>query len=146
MSGMRVRVEVSGQDEILNSLQRLGLAGQDIGLRVLGDAAKEIAAAAKPLAPVDPEDGGQLRDSIRTTKPTRTRAGRISAGVVAGGAPLNKVMGKRKANVYAVVQHEDLTLHHATGGAKFLERPFNAIAPKVPDRLQAEIDRVTNAG
>lgn len=141
---MRVRVEVSGEDEILNSLQRLGTVGQEIALRVLGDAAKEIVAAAKPLAPVDPEDGGQLRDSIRTTKPTKTRAGRISAGVVAGGAPLNRVMGKRKANVYAVVQHEDLTLKHHTGRAKFLEIPVNHIAPKVPDRLQAEIDGAVN--
>lgn len=131
--------------DILDRLQRLGQTGADIGLRVLGDAAKEIVAAAKPLAPVDPEDGGQLRDSIRVTKPTRTRAGRISAGVVAGGAPLRKVLGKRKANVYAVVQHEDLTLKHTTGRAKFLEIPTNHIAPKVPDRLQAAMD-AANAG
>lgn len=139
---MRVRVEVSGQDEILRDLERMGRQGADIGLRVLGETAKEIAAAGKQLAPVDPEDGGQLRDSIRTTKPTRTRAGRISAGVVAGGAPLKRVLGKRKANVYAVVQHEDLTLKHHTGRAKFLEIPTNHIAPKVPDRLHAEMDRV----
>lgn len=142
---MRVRVEVSGQQEILDSLQRLGQVGQDIGLKVLGDACKEIVAKAKPLAPVDPEDGGQLRDSIRTTKPTRTRAGRISAGVVAGGAPLKKVLGKRKLNVYAYIQHEDLTLKHTTGGPKFLEKPVNDIAPKIPDRLQAEMDKAVNA-
>lgn len=138
-------MEVSGTQDILDRLQRLGQTGADIGLRVLGDAAKEIVAAAKPLAPVDPEDGGQLRDSIRVTKPTRTRAGRISAGVVAGGAPLRKVLGKRKANVYALVQHEDLTLKHTTGRAKFLEIPTNHIAPKVPDRLQAAMD-AANAG
>lgn len=138
---MRTRVEVSGDKEMLAGIQRLGQSGVDMGLLVLGDAAKEVVRLAKPLTPVDPEDGGQLRDSVRVTKPTRTRAGRISAGMVAGGAPLRRVMGKRKANVYAVVQHEDLTLKHTTGGPKFLERPVNAIAPKVPDRLRAEMDK-----
>lgn len=142
---MKVRVEVSGEDEILRSLERLGQTGAEIGLRVLGDAAKEVVAAAKQLAPVDEEDGGQLRDSIRAAKPVRTRAGRISAAVVAGGAPLKRVLGKRKANVYAVIQHEDLTLKHKVGGPKFIEKPINAIAPKIPDRLQAEMDRA-NAG
>lgn len=138
---MRVRIEVSGTQEILDRIQRLGQSGVDIGLKVLGDGAKEILAASRPLVPVDDEDGGQLRDSGRVAKPTRTRAGRISAAVVYGGAPLRKVLGKRKANVYAVIQHEDLTLKHTTGQAKFLEKPANAIAPKIPDRLQAAMDQ-----
>jgi hypothetical protein len=135
-----MRVEVSGMQEILDELQGMGEAGVRVGLQVLGDAAKEIAAKARPLVPVDDVDGGQLRDSVRTSKPNRTKAGRISAGVVAGGAPLRKVMGRRKANIYAVVQHEDLTLRHRTGGAKFLERPGNDVAPKIPDRLVAGMD------
>lgn len=142
---MRVRIEVSGEQEILDRLQRLGQSGIDIGLRVLGEGAKEILAASQPLVPVDPEDGGDLKASGRTTKPTRTRAGRISAGVVYGGAPLRKTLGRRKANVYAVVQHEDTTLKHTTGQAKFLEIPANKIAPKMPDRLQSEMDKA-NAG
>lgn len=135
-----MRVEVSGQQEILDDLQRMGEAGVRIGLKVLGDAAKEIVPKAQAITPVDDVDGGQLRDSIRVTKPNRTKAGRISAGVVAGGAPLKKVMEGRKANYYAVKQHEDLTLRHRTGGPKFLERAGNDVSPKIPGRLQAAMD------
>lgn len=131
--------------DVLSDLQALGKRGEEIGLRVLGDGAKEILSASRPLVPVEPEDGGQLRDSGRTTKPTRTSAGRISAGVVYGGAPLKRFLGHRKANVYAVVQHEDLTLKHTHGQAKFLEIPANRIAVKIPDRVMAEIERANSA-
>lgn len=138
---MRLAVEVSGDEEMLSDLERMGQKGVEIGLRVLEEGTKEILTKSRPLVPVDDEDGGDLRDSGRVTKPTRTSAGRLSAGVVYGGDPLKRTLGKRKANVYAVVQHEDLTLRHTTGGAKFLERPGNDVAPKIPERLQEAIDR-----
>lgn len=140
---MRIKVVVTGAEEVRASLRRVGKAGQEAAKKVLGDYAKKILAKAKPLTPVDPEDGGQLRDSGRTTKPTVTRAGNVSAGIVFGGAPLKRVMGKRRLNVYAIVQHEDLTLKHTTGQAKFLEQPFFQIAPEVPNAVLAELDRLT---
>lgn len=138
---MRVRVEVTGADEVRKSLAKLGRAGQEAARKVLGDEVRDMLPEIKANTPVDPEDGGQLRDSVRATKPTITRTGRVSAGVVAGGAPLRKVLGKRKANVYAVVQHEEMGLQHTTGGPKFVERAFVRRAPKIPAKLLDALDR-----
>lgn len=133
---------------MLSDLKRMGLAGQTAARTVFGKFTARVVAKAKPLTPVDPEDGGALRDSVRATKPTATRTGLVSAGVVAGGAPLAQHLaaGHHKANVYAVVQHEDATLHHTTGGPKFVERPFLQEIERVPDELLTEMDRVANAG
>ena len=138
---MKVRIDVTGDREMRASLKALGGAGVTVAKKVFEDVTVEVVRMAKPLTPVEPEDGGQLRDSVRKTKPMVTRAGRVSAGVVAGGAPLKPFLGSRRANVYAVVQHEDLTLKHKTGQAKFIEIPMMRKAPTVPGRLLAELDR-----
>lgn len=145
---MKVRIDVSGANEMLADLKRLGPAGVTAAKGVFGRFTARVVAKAKPQTPVDPEDGGALRDSVRATKPTSTRTGLVSAGVVAGGAPLARHLaaGHHKANVYAVVQHEDLTKHHTTGGPKFIERPFLQEIERVPDELLAELDKVANAG
>jgi hypothetical protein len=137
---MRVRVEVTGSDEVRRSLARLGKAGQEAARKVLGAEVQAMLPEIRRDTPVDPEDGGQLRDSVRATKPTITRTGRVSAGVVAGGAPLRKYLGTRKANVYAVVQHEDMTAKHTTGGPKFVERTFMRRAPRIPAKLMDALD------
>jgi hypothetical protein len=62
---------------------------------------------------------------------------------VAGGKKLEQRLGKRKANVSAIVQHEDLTLKHTRGQAKFLERPGNQVAPSIPDAIMAKLDAAT---
>lgn len=143
----RFRAEVTGAEEVMRSLKRLGAAGDEVGKRVLGRKALEILAKARPNTPVDEVDGGDLRDSGRVTKPMKTAAGRISAGVVFGGAPLRRAAsehGKKLPGIYAVMQHEDLTLRHTTGKAKWLEEAGAAVAPSVPDALLAEIDREAN--
>ena len=64
----------------------------------------------KRRTPVAPIDGGTLRSSLHVTGPRRTVSGQ-EVGWAAGGpsAP------------YAAVQHEDTTLRHTTGQAKFIE-------------------------
>ena len=143
----RVVADVTGDRELIRELLALGEAGFDIGKEVLGEATQRIVKAAQPITPVDEIDGGQLRDSIRATKPQKTRAGRISAGVVAGGAPLARLVsekGHKQPGSYAVIVHEDMTLSHPNGGrAKFIEEPWLVEAPKVPDALRERLDKVT---
>jgi hypothetical protein len=129
---MRVRVEVSGDRELKDGLRRLGAAGPVVAKRVLGRVTQRIVPMAQAICPVDPDDGGQLRDSIRVTRPTFAGSGRVSAGVIAGGT----------AEVgYAEMQHEDPTLKHTVGQFKFVEVPFLREAPKVPGELLEEIDK-----
>lgn len=133
---MRVRVEVAGDREVRDSLRRLGAAGPEVSKRVLARVTERIVPQAKALSPVDDKQGGQLRDSIRTTRPTLTSRGVVSAGVIAGGITVQGV----DVN-YAEMQHEDLTLEHKVGQGKFLEIPFLREAEKVPEELLAEIDK-----
>lgn len=145
---MRTRVDVSGASELLKDLKRMGTAGQVAAKTVFGRFTTRVVAKARLLTPVEPEDGGALRASVRTTRPNVTRAGMVSAGVVAGGTPLRSVLAKghHTENVYAIVQHEDLTLKHTDGQAKYLERPFLQEVPGLPDELIEEMDQVRDAG
>ena len=126
-------------------LKRLGPVGEKAAKDAMLGVTKRIVEMAKPLTPVQPEDGGELRNSVRAAKPVKTRNG-ISAAVVAGGAPLAASVRAEghKANVYAVVQHEDLTLQHSVGGPKFLERPFLSQAPSVVGAVQDALDKEVN--
>jgi len=142
----RVVADVTGDRELIRDLLRLGDKGLDMAKDILGEATRTIANRAKSLSPVDPIDGGQLRDSIRATKPTRTRAGRISAGVLAGGASLARLVserGHKEPGSYALIVHEDPTLKHSQGQFKFIEQPFLEVAPKVPDMVLDALDKVT---
>lgn len=143
---MRVRIAVDYGD-CITTLRRLGQAGRDTTKAYFGVFTGRVVAKAKPLTPVEPEDGGQLRDSVRATKPTVTQAGLVSAGVVAGGAPLKASLSREhhNMNVYAVVQHEDAGLKHSVGGPKYIERPFLEEIERVPDELLEALDRVANA-
>lgn len=143
---MRARVEIEGQEEVLRQMKAFGVAGEIAMLRVAGRVCQRVVPQAKALAPVEHEDGGALRDSIRTTKPNKTRAGRVSAGVVAGGAPLRRLASERGRALpgsYGSIQHEDLTLKHATGEPKFVEKPFFREVVKVPDELVDELDAMS---
>jgi len=145
----RIKVSVTGQKELLAELRKFGDVGDEAGKRVLGAACARVVPMARALAPVEEGDGGALRDSIRTTKPTKTRAGRISAGVVAGGAPLRRLASERGRALpgsYGSIQHEDLTLKHKSGEAKFLEKPFFRVVNDVPDDLMQEVDALQKQG
>lgn len=132
---MKIRVEATGQREVMESLSRMGKAGTECAKVVLKRFAERILAKARPLVPVDDVDGGDLRDSGRLTRPTATKNA-VSAGVMFGG------LNVRGGAIYPIKQHEDLTLKHRHGQAKFLEQPFFQEAPGVPDALMAELDKV----
>jgi hypothetical protein len=136
---MRVRVDVTGDRELTESLRRLGAAGVPMAKRVLAKAVERVVPQAKAICPVDDVDGGEMRDSIRVTRPTVTGAGRVSAGVVVGAT------GNPAPDLYVERQHEDPSLRHRGNQQfKFLEIPFLKEAPKVPGEMLAEIDKEAN--
>lgn len=143
---MRVVVKIEGQEQAIASIKRLGPQGDEAGKRAFGRVCAKVVPQAKAIAPVEDEDGGALRDSIRQTKPTKTRAGRISAGVVAGGAPLRRLASERGRALpgsYGSIQHEDLTLKHSSGEPKFLEKAFFRNVDQAPALLLEEMDAIT---
>lgn len=137
-----VRVTVSGSDEVRAQLGKLGKAGAEVAKAVIKETTTQMVAMAKPLTPDDPETQGELRDSVRIVTPTASRTGKATGGIQAGPTKL----GHRKYSASALVQHEDLTLHHTSGGPKYLERPFMAKVVEIPDKIKAGLDKVANAG
>lgn len=152
--GVGVRVVVDSK-EIEALLARLGRAGSEGAKVALGKVADKIVAQAKTLAPVGDVDGGALRDSIRRTRGTISKkTGNVVVSVLAGGEKLAQailgraMIGKhgplkpRKYVIYAILQHEDLTLHHDDGQAKYLEQPVFRFAPDIPGAILEEVSKV----
>jgi hypothetical protein len=138
----QVRVTVSGSDEVRAALGRLGKAGALVAKDVIKRTTTRMVAMAKPLTPDDPETQGELRDTVRIVTPSASRTGKATGGIQAG--PTN--LGKRGYSASALIQHEDLTLHHTSGGPKYLERPFMALVVGIPEEIKAGLDKVANAG
>ncbi len=59
-----------------------------------------------------PIDKGPLRSTVKALGPFYLAGNRIQTQISAGGGP---------AEDYAIVQHEDLDLHHDEGQAKYVE-------------------------
>jgi hypothetical protein len=140
------RVDIEGLDEMLNEIDRLGEVGMVAARDAMTAKAQEIKAKAAPLVPDDPESPGLLKDTLRVYAPRTSslkRGKTIFAGVVIGGKKLEAKLGKRAYSAWALVQHEDLTLKHKRGQAKFLERPGNQVAPSIPDAIMAKLDAAT---
>ena len=134
MSG--IRVEVSGSREVAKWIGSLGHAGELAAKKALLRAGNKIVPMAKALAPVqvpnhlDPvvENAGKLRDSIHLED-----AGPTAVDVVADVD-------------YAETVHEDLTLQHDVGEAKFIERPVFQVAPDIPGEIEAELMALAGKG
>jgi len=139
---LKIRVEGTDLAGVIANMRALGKAGPEAGARVLGQLAQDVAAKARLLCPDDPTTPeANLRDTIRATKATRGQSGMISAAVIAGGARLNKLKGGKGWNIIAIVQHEDVTLKHAHGQAKFVEQPFLQAVPSVGPAIQEALDQ-----
>lgn len=141
---------MQGLDEVLASLGRIGDQAPEAVRGVFAATASRVVPQAKAMTPDDPETGeAHLRNSVRALKArvTKGRNGgkRVEVTFVAGGAALKPIIKGRAVNVVALVQHEDLTLQHTTGGAKFLERPVLAAAADLPDAIQNAVDRIVES-
>jgi hypothetical protein len=137
---MRATFTISGVPELVESLRRYGEQVEESSRRITLEIAKKAATIAKTLAPVEPEDGGQLRDSIRAAL-RKPQPGQVEAVVLAGGQPLEAFLQAHghKFEAYAIVQHEDSTLKHTVGGPKFVERALYQVAPGYLDQVQAAL-------
>lgn len=136
------RIIVTGDKELAERLGRLGRSASVAAKQAMLGVAGKMVALAKQNSPIGGDDdglGGHLRDSIRHTRGTIKRNGNVIVTVIAGGDPLKPFLKGRKANVYAIVQHEDLTLKHDEGGPKFLERPVFQLAPEIPGAIEAAL-------
>jgi hypothetical protein len=132
--------EKSGMGPVIAHLKRMGSAGNTILKRRFAAIPGVVVPQARAGAPVDDEDGGQLRDSIKGT-PVSVRNGRVSVSVSAGGESLVPYLGHRRANVYAIVQETDHTLRHNNGHAGFLGKPWNAQVKKTMDEVRDDLDK-----
>ncbi len=133
---MRVRVELGDLRGVVDGMRKLGRSAPEIAGRILSEKARVVAERARPLVPDDPATSG-TRIEVRATRASRGQiSGRISAAVVA----MAKNVG-RKYNAVALIQHEDVTLSHERGQAKFVEQPFLEVARTVADDVQDALDQ-----
>ena len=132
-----MRGTLVGAKEALASLDRLKRAPAEIR-RVHKDGGDQIVRRSQDLCPVAPENGGLLRDSIGAE--IRGSDVMQSVEVFAGGPELAR--RSKRGKDYAAEVHEDFTVRHETGQAKFLEIPFIEIGLRIPDEFEKAIDRV----
>lgn len=118
-------IELTGLDKLTRALKAAGDEAPEALAAAMHDEMEEIVEDAKRRAPVDT---GTLRASGVVLRPDRS-SGQIVVEGGFGGA----------ASDYAVVQHEDTTLSHTVGEAKFLEKPMLERAPKLGGRLGIRI-------
>ena len=138
----RVRVQIEGEDELMDFLRRLDVDGLKEIKAAVRARTSAWAENARRLTPDDPKTPGLLKESVSIILPG-TRNRQITGGIKAGGSVLEARMGKRGYSAWAIVQHDDLTLHHPAGGqAKFLEIPFMRGVAEIPDLILDAMDRV----
>lgn len=102
---------------------------------------RDVVKKARPDTPVDDEDGGELRASVRSSA-WMHRSGSGGVSVLAGGKKLAEMIGDPdRAAAYPWIQHEDVTLKHRVGGPKFIEKHFLPAAENVPRGLERELAR-----
>lgn len=139
-----IRYSVKFDGDLLRELQDLGATARPRAKKLLSAMVTRVTARAKDLAPDDPTGASpDLRASIRGS--VRQGRGGIRASVIAGGTPLDsKLAAEHRKNpaeheVYAVVQHEDTTLHHSHGQANFIGEPFMAALPGLAEDFDKEL-------
>lgn len=164
--------QLIGPDLSAIAQQILALAEVDKGLkeplrkRIKAWQAKRVAEM-KALAPDDRDTPfARLRDAIKAKGVVISRSRRaIYASIVTDSAYLSRHIydsyrGKRgrqsrpewAGTAWALVAHEDITLKHNHGQAKFMEQPFNSASSKSDidtaieeawDEVKSEVERAS---
>lgn len=103
----------------------------------------------KAEAPDDPETGGsRIEKALRAKAPVISRGRqRITAGFIVDGAKLGAMLdgkdkGMARGVAVSLVQHEDLTIRHRRGNAKFMERPLFTSGGRVADIVEEAFDEI----
>lgn len=120
-----IRIELKGVDKTVEILRAIAGATPEHLAGALYEDGEELRTESQTLVPVDT---GVLKNSAFVNTPqTDSQGTYVTVGY--GGA----------AKDYAVVQHEDLTLFHDDGQAKYLEQPFLERAKGLAERLAAKV-------
>jgi len=138
---MRVTLDISGGFE--DTIRRLNeLPGKAVKIckKRCEATAPAINARQRALAPVDPVDGGQMRDSVRWESPRSSSETFASLRFIVGGDVLLPYLDGRSYNAYAVVQETDPTLKHSHGQAGFMTMPVVQAVPGIWAGIAADID------
>jgi hypothetical protein len=139
-----IRCVVQFDGDLLRELQNLGREAKPRAKRIIQTMCDQVTLRARELAP-DDEAGPtpDLRLSIRNR--VQLSKGGVRGSVIAGGTELDaKLAAQHRKNpgaheVYAVVQHEDTTLHHSHGQANFIGQPFMSHLPGMAEQLEKEL-------
>jgi len=115
-----------GADNAMRDIKKLRLfAPDEFGRALYQEGQIEL----KEVKRSTPVKTGALRASEGITQPQR-QGRRIWVEIFAGGPSVT----------YAFIVHEDLEAFHATGEAKYIERPLTESAPHLPARIAARIN------
>jgi hypothetical protein len=121
---------IDGIDKLVTYLNTLGNSAMPAMGLALHDEGEEIMRVSAGYVPVK---SGALRGTGFVDKPVFVPDG-VTIRLHYGGGP---------AKDYAVKQHEDLTLHHPTGGkAKYLELPFLHAMTGLGERLAVRVGAI----
>lgn len=120
-----VAFQIKGLDEMNRALQRFVQKAPAEAGKILFRQAEKVMAASKELVPVDT---GFLRASGHVDLP------------VVSGSRVSVAMGYNAD--YAVHVHEDLTVHHPSGQAKYLERAILDAVPGLNATIAADFAKV----
>jgi len=124
--------QVKTMADLQAMLAKLGKGAMDQAGKALYQEALLIQRESMRRTPVET---GVLRDSHETKAP-EALGDEVQVRIVVGGP----------AAPYALRQHEDLSLNHPNGEAKFLERSVHEALPGLPERLARRIDFGKAAG
>lgn len=133
-------VEWEGLNEALDQLGRYVDRIDQAVAKALYVEGEQLMADAKKLTPVDE---GVLRASGFVTLPFEdpedgSQTVDVGFGGPAGSGNQNGETNRKPVG-YAIIQHEDLTLNHKVGQAKFLEEPLNTRKGDYAKRLSRRI-------
>jgi hypothetical protein len=117
---------VTGTEKVIANLRSLASSMPVQVGRAMFEVGEEIMARAKAITPVDT---GVMRASGFVELP-KIAGDEVTVRMGFGGA----------SSEYVIVQHEDLSLHHEVGQAKFLEQPVLEAAPTLARDIVARVN------
>lgn len=140
-----MRAEVKGAKSLMRKLDAIGGNSSKVASKTLYRAATDIMAESKQIVPVDQ---GTLQNSGTVLLPTENN-GKISVtlgyGGFAGDYALRVHENPRAGKTDGITPSGGKRKTWAKGGTwKFLEIPFNNVAPKVPAMIALDLRREIN--
>jgi hypothetical protein len=137
-ASIQIKVEVSGEELLLNALQRMAVTKSSAAHKALMAEAEDLKRRSQQQVPTET---GTLHDTAYIEDKSQ---GRNDITIRVGyGGPNDKINPKTRkaASSYAVIVHERLDVSHPKGKAKFLEDPANQLKRELASRLAKRLRR-----